>query len=99
MFRKGAFTSVVSGTKGLSIGNSNPSVTNGVHTKSKWLHIDKGSAQGSILGPFCYNVLANDMLSIVSDNIEIYNYADDNTVICSGYEYEDIKAELMLNVD
>ena len=46
-----------------------------------------------ILGPFCYNVFTNDMLSIVSDNIEIYNYADDNTVICSGYEYEDIKAE------
>ena len=70
-------------------------------TKSKWLHIDKGSAQGSIglLGPFCYNVFTNDMMSIVSDNIEIYNYADDNTVICSGCEYEDVKAELMLNVD
>ena len=39
------------------------------------------------------------MLSIISDNIEIYNYADDNTLICSGYEYEDAKAELMLNVD
>ena len=39
------------------------------------------------------------MLSIVSDNIEIYNYADYNTVIISGYEYEDVKAELMLNVD
>ena len=50
------------------------------------LDIDKGSAQGSILGPFCYNVFTNDMLSIESDNIEIYNYADDNTVICSSYE-------------
>ena len=39
------------------------------NTKSKWLHIDKGSAQGSIHGPFCYNVFTNDMLSIVSDNI------------------------------
>ena len=39
------------------------------------------------------------MLPIVSDNIEIYNYPDDNTVICSGYEYEYVKAELMLNVD
>ena len=65
------------------------------NTKSKWLHIGKGSAQGSILGPFCYNVLS----SFISDNIEIYNYADDNTVICSGYEYEDVKAELILNVD
>ena len=69
------------------------------NTKSKWLHIGKGSAQGSILGPFCYNVFTNDMLSFVSDNIEIYNYAVDNTVICSGYEYEDVKAESMLNVD
>ena len=69
------------------------------NTKSKWLHIGKGSAQGSIHGPFCYNVFTNDMLSFVSDNIEIYNYADDNTVICSGYEYGDVKAGLMLNVD
>ena len=69
------------------------------NTKSKLLHIGKLFAQGSILGAFCYNVFTNDMLSIVTNNIDIYNYADDNTVICSGYEYEDIKAELMLNVD
>ena len=34
------------------------------------------------------------MLSIISDNIEIYKYA----VICYEY-YEDVKAELVLNVD
>ena len=39
------------------------------------------------------------MLSFVSYTFGIYYYADDNTVICSGYEYEDVKAELMLNVD
>ena len=39
------------------------------------------------------------MLSFISDNIEIYDYAGDNTVICSGFEYEDVEAELMLNVD
>ena len=39
------------------------------------------------------------MLSFISDNIEIYNYADDNPIICSGYEYEDVNAELMLNVE
>ena len=71
------------------------------NTKSKWLHMGKGSAQGPILGQFCYNVFTNDMLSFISDNIEIYNYTDDNTdtVICSAYEYEDVRAELMLNVD
>ena len=41
----------------------------------------------------------NKKNSGLSDNIVIYNYVDDNTVICSGYEYEDVKAELMLNVD
>ena len=51
------------------------------YAKNKWLHIGTGSAQGSILGPFFYNVFTNDMLSIVSDNIEIYNYADGDTVI------------------
>ena len=65
------------------------------NTKSKWLHIGKRSAHGSILGPFCYNVFTDDMLSIVTDNIDIYNYADENTVICYGYDYEDIKAELI----
>ena len=69
------------------------------NTKSKCLHIGKGSAQGSILGPFCCNVFTTDMLSFISDNIEIYNYADDNTVICSGYDYEDVKNDLMLKVD
>ena len=33
------------------------------------------------------------------ENERLKDYADDNTVICSGYEYEDVKAELMLNVD
>ena len=41
--------------------------------------------RSKVIGPTC--------------TIETYNYADDNTVICSGYEYEDVKAELMLNVD
>ena len=39
------------------------------------------------------------MLAIICDNIEIYNYADDNTVIYACYEYEDVKAELLLNVE
>ena len=43
------------------------------NTKSKWLHIGKGSVQGSIFGPFCYSVFTNYIFSIISDNIEICN--------------------------
>ena len=31
------------------------------------------------------------MLSILNDNIEIYNYADDNTLRCTGYNYNEVK--------
>ena len=60
--------------------------------KGEWLHMCKGTAQGSILGPFCYNVFTNDLLSVVNGNTDIYNYADD-TLICSGYNYDDVKRE------
>ena len=51
------------------------------------------------MGPFCYNVFTNDMLSILNDNIEIYNYADDNTLICTGYNYDEVKMDLLVAVD
>ena len=67
--------------------------------KGEWLHVCKGTAQGSILGPFCYNVFTNDLLSVVNGNTDIYNYADDNTLICSGYNYADVKRELISSVE
>ena len=66
--------------------------------KGEWLHVCKGTAQGSILGPFCYNVFTNDLLSVVHGNTDIYNYADDNTLICSGYNYADVRRELISSV-
>ena len=31
--------------------------------------------------------------------IEIYNYADDNTPICTGYNYDEVKMDLLVAVD
>ena len=45
-----------------------------------WTHTYNESAQGSLLGPFSYNVVINDMLYLIDDDVEIYNYVDDNTV-------------------
>ena len=44
-------------------------------------------------------VFTNDMLSILNDNIEIYNYADDNTLIFTGYNYDEVKMDLLVAVD
>ncbi len=41
-----------------------------------------GTAQGSILGPFVLNVFQNDLVNIMSNASDIYNYADDNTIGC-----------------
>ena len=68
-------------------------------TTSEWAHVDKGSAQGSIFGPFCFNVFTNDMFYLLGDDVEVYNYADDNTLLCSGYDYEKVKETLLKNVN
>ena len=31
-------------------------------SRSEWKHVTQGTAQGSIVGPFAFNVLANDLL-------------------------------------
>ena len=43
--------------------------------------IYKGAAQGSIMGPFCFNVLCIDLFFLIADNIRIFNYADDTTIM------------------
>ena len=68
------------------------------NVKSDWAYVNKGSAQGSIFGPFCYNVFTNDMFLILDDNVDLYNYADDNTLVCSGYNYAEVKNNLLSNV-
>ncbi len=65
---------------------------------SDWDNIIKGSAQGSIFGPFCYNVFINDMFSVLDKDVQIYNYADDNTLLYIGYDYDQVKHYLLKNV-
>ena len=43
------------------------------------------------MGPQSYNMFTNDMLFILDDDVDIYNYADDNTFVCSGYDYDSVK--------
>jgi len=69
------------------------------NAKGAWLGLAKCSAQSSIFGPFCYNVFINDLMYIKHKNIDIYNYADEYTLVCSGYDYEEIKQEIIVSVN
>ena len=45
--------------------------------KSEWLYILKGAAQGSIFGPFAYNVHSKDILFLLMETCDVYNYGDE----------------------
>ncbi len=62
--------------------------------RSDWLNLTKGAPQGSIFGPFSYNIFSNDLLYLVEDLCDIYNYADDNTICIHGSVVDDILSEL-----
>ena len=51
---------------------------------SEWMSLEKGAPQGSFMGPYVYNWFSNDLLLLVQKLCNIYNYADDNTVSCTG---------------
>ena len=61
---------------------------------SGWLPLNVGAPQGSILGPFCYNVHCNDLMFDIENECDVFNYADDNTICCYGKNNDEVKTKL-----
>ena len=51
------------------------------NVKSGWMGLEKGAPRGSMFDPLAYNLYSKDLLYLVCDLCDIYNYADDNTII------------------
>ena len=60
---------------------------------SSWQEIMFGVPQGSILGPLLLNIFLCD-LSLIMENIDIANFADDNTPYTTGNSTEEVIRKL-----
>ena len=54
-------------------------------TLSKPLQVSYGVPQGSIMGPYFYTILTNDMKIYVGENCLLVQYADDTQTLHSGH--------------
>ena len=57
---------------------------------SSWGKIIAGVPQGSILGPFLFNIFIDDLFAFASSS-NLSNYADDNILHASGFNLEEVK--------
>ena len=62
--------------------------------RSDWPVINKGVPQGSILRPLLFDIFINDILCEMHGKCQIYNYADDDTIVFSHEDINVLKEHL-----
>ena len=62
---------------------------------SDWLGLSKGVPQGSLMGPFIFNIFSNDLLLLLEKKCHVFNYADDNSILCKHRDYDSAYNDLL----
>ena len=62
--------------------------------RSSWSVLRKGAPQGSVLEPFIFNCFQNDLLCSITSLVDIFNYADDNTIGVQVASTHDVLSQL-----
>ena len=63
---------------------------------SEWLGLSKGVPQGSVMGPFIFNIFLNDLLLLLLEKkCHVFNYADDTGNLCKHTDYDSAYNDLL----
>ena len=64
------------------------------HSRSEWGSVAQGVPQRSILGPLIFNIFINDIFYALENVCNLYNYADDNTLLNTHHSITRLKTKL-----
>ena len=60
-----------------------------------WVYVNKGTTQGSVRGPYLFNVFLNDLEVFMNDTPVLFKYADDSTIVAPVWKDSDTSADLV----
>ena len=60
-----------------------------------WKTVNKGTTQGSVSGPYLFNIFLNDLEIKLGNETLGFKYADDCTIIAPVYYYKDHSVDLI----
>lgn len=61
----------------------------------EWKSFNKGTCQGSVSGPYLFNIFVNDLELTINNKPALFKYADDSTILVLVQENKDCCTDLV----